>query len=183
MPFLAFRSAAVETKRLSSAGSRLREAALTGLSIFAVAATGLVFTYRTAQEALLDQIRSQIRQSATLAASEIEPRLHASLTRPEQIDGADYRRAATPLLQLRWAVPEIYYAYTLIPGPQGPRFVLDSSRFVRNNGDNTSLARIGDLYNDAPEAARTALGSGQVTVSRDPYTCLLYTSPSPRDRG
>ena len=84
--------------RLSTAGSRLREAALTGLSIFAVAAAGLVFTYRTAQEALLDQIRSQIRQNASLVASQIEPRLHASLTRLEQMDGADYRRTAAPLL-------------------------------------------------------------------------------------
>lgn len=170
MPLLASRSTAAEARRLSSTGSPLREAVLTGLSIFAVAATGLVITYRTAQESLLDQIRNQIRQSATLAASEINPALHATLTRPEQMDGADYRRAATPLLLLRRAVPEIYYAYTLIPGPRGPRFVLDSSRFVRNPGDTTPVARIGELYNEAPAAARTALSSGQVTVSRDPYT-------------
>ena len=156
--------------RLSTAGSRLREAALTGLSIFAVAAAGLVFTYRTAQEALLDQIRSQIRQNASLVASQIEPRLHASLTRLEQMDGADYRRTAAPLLQMRQSMPDIHYAYTLIPGPKGPRFVLDSSRFVRNPGDTSSVAGIGELYDDAPAAAREALGSGEATVSRDPYT-------------
>ena len=156
--------------RLSTAGSRLREAALTGLSIFAVAAAGLVFTYRTAQEALLDQIRSQIRQNASLVASQIEPRLHASLTRLEQMDGADYRRTAAPLLQMCQSVPGIHYAYTLIPGPKGPRFVLDSSRFVRNPGDTSSVAGIGELYDDAPAAAREALGSGEATVSRDPYT-------------
>ena len=170
MPLIASRSTAAEARRLSTAGSRLREAALTGLSIFAVAATGLVFTYRNAQESLLDQIRNQIRQDATLAASEIEPRLHASLTQPGQMDGADYRRAIAPLLRLRRAVPEIFYAYTLIPGPRGPSFVLDSTRFVRNPGDTNPAAPIGEIYGEAPAAARTALLSGQVTVSRDPYT-------------
>ena len=156
--------------RLSTAGSRLREAALTGLSIFSVAATGLVFTYRTAQEAPLDQIRSQIRQNATLVANQIESRLHASLTRTEQMDSADYRRTAIPLLQISRSVPQLYYAHIMTPGPKGPRLVLDSSRFVRNPGDTTSVAGIGELYDDAPTAAREALGSGEATLSRDPYT-------------
>lgn len=156
--------------RLSTAGSRLREAALTGLSIFSVAATGLVFTYRTAQEAPLDQIRSQIRQNATLVANQIESRLHASLTRTEQMDSADYRRTAIPLLQISRSVPQLYYAHTMTPGPKGPRLVVDSSRFVRNSGDTTSVAGIGELYDDAPTAAREALGSGEATLSRDPYT-------------
>jgi signal transduction histidine kinase/CheY-like chemotaxis protein len=156
--------------RLSTAGSRLREAALTGLSIFSVAATGLVFTYRTAQEAPLDQIRSQIRQNATLVANQIESRLHASLTRTEQMDGVDYRRTAIPLLQISRSVPQLYYAHTMTPGPKGPRLVVDSSRFVRNSGDTTSVAGIGELYDDAPTAAREALGSGEATLSRDPYT-------------
>lgn len=156
--------------QLSSARWRSREAALTGLSIFAVAATGLIVTYTTARASLLAQIRTQIRQSAALAASDMDPQLHATLTRPEQMDGADYRRAATPLLHLRQAVPEITYAYTLIPGPTGPRFVLDSSRFIRNPGDTSAVAGIGEVYAEAPEAALAALRSGQTTVSRSPYT-------------
>ena len=170
LPIRRRRDNAEETMRLSTAGSRLREAALTGLSIFSVAATGLVFTYRTAQEAPLDQIRSQIRQNATLVANQIESRLHASLTRTEQMDSADYRRTAIPLLQISRSVPQLYYAHTMTPGPKGPRLVVDSSRFVRNSGDTTSVAGIGELYDDAPTAAREALGSGEATVSRDPYT-------------
>lgn len=170
LPIRRRRDNAEETMRLSTAGSRLREAALTGLSIFSVAATGLVFTYRTAQEAPLDQIRSQIRQNATLVANQIESRLHASLTRTEQMDSADYRRTAIPLLQISRSVPQLYYAHTMTPGPKGPRLVVDSSRFVRNSGDTTSVAGIGELYDDAPTAAREALGSGEATLSRDPYT-------------
>ena len=41
-------------------------------------------------------------------------------------------------------------------------------------------------FDTQPDQLRTFLGSlpaGEESKLHDPYTCLLYTSPSPRDRG
>ena len=47
------------------------------------------------------------------------------------------------------------------------------SRFVRDNGSGSMLTKL-----DLPRTSQSATG----TAATAPYACLLYTSPSPRDR-
>ncbi|MCP9835475.1 response regulator [Cyanobium sp. Aljojuca 7A6] len=147
-----------------------RESVLLAAMIFAVAAVALSFNYLSATRLLRNQVRENLRQLVTIAASEMDPALVAAITRPEQTGDRDYRRASAPLLKLRRLVPEIYYAYVFIVTPEGLRYTIDSTYYIQNQGSPASAVSVGDLYvapsNDALEASR----SGLTTVSTKPYT-------------
>ncbi|MEB3321599.1 MAG: ATP-binding protein, partial [Synechococcaceae cyanobacterium] len=147
-----------------------REALFTGLAIFAISATALVVTFRVAQRSLLSQIRSNLGELAALAATTLDTRPDGGVLFPGPIGSADYRRATEPLLRLRRTVPDLYYAYTLVPSPAGFRFGVDSSAFIRNPGDDTPVARPEELYDDAPPGVARAYREGRVAVSAVPYT-------------
>ncbi len=147
-----------------------REALLTGISIFAISAAALVVTYQVARHSLLLQIRSNLGDLAGYAATTLDTRQDGGVIAPGPPASAGYRRATEPLLRLRRTVPDLYYAYTLVPSPAGFRFGVDSSAFIRNPGDDTPVAQPGELYADAPPASWRAFRSGRVAVSTSPYT-------------
>ncbi len=147
-----------------------RESVLMAATVFTVAAVALTINYRAASELLRTRVRERLHILVSIAASQMDPTLTASITRPEQMGDAAYRRASEPLLKLRKLVPEIFYAYELTPTPEGLRFGLDTSYFIKNQGDTTPVATPGELYDEAPEAARLAARTGQTTVSPSPYT-------------
>lgn len=143
---------------------------LTGGRIFVVAAGALTFTYLAASHSLVQQTRTNLRAMAEAAAAGMAPDLQQRIKSPADLGSPSYFKAAEPLLKLRRAVPEIYYAYGLVPSAKGLRFTVDTSYYIHNNNDSTDIARPGDLYNDSPQAARQALISGTTTVSDEPYT-------------
>lgn len=151
-------------------GRLVREACCMALAVFAIASTALIVTYRTANQSLHKNIQERLRDLAVITAAEMSPEFHSSITTPKQMGSEAYRRAAQPLLQLRKAVPDVYYAYTLRARQQDLLFVLDSSYFIRNQGDATVVASTGQRYADAPTAALTAVQTGRVAVSSTPYT-------------
>lgn len=147
-----------------------RESVVLAATIFAVAAVALSFNYWSATRLLRNQVRENLRQLVTIAASEMDPALVAAINKPEQTGTPDYRRASAPLLKLRRLVPEIFYAYVFIVTPEGLRFTIDSTYYIQNQSAPASAVSVGDLYTapsvDAIEAARTGL----TTVSTKPYT-------------
>ncbi|MFQ6537334.1 MULTISPECIES: hybrid sensor histidine kinase/response regulator [Aphanothece] len=147
-----------------------REALLTGLAIFAISATALAVTYTAAQRSLISQVRTHLRDLAGLAATTLETEAEESALAPGLLGSASYRRATEPLLRLRRRVPDLYYAYTLVPSDTGFRFGVDSSAFIRNPGDDTPIALPGELYDDAPPGVEKAWRSRKVVVSATPYT-------------
>ncbi len=147
-----------------------REALLTGFSIFAISASALVVTYGVARHSLQSQIRSKFRDLAAYAASTLDVRSDGGVIAPGPPSGAAYRRATEPLLRLRRAVPDIYYAYTLVPSPSGFRFGVDTTFFIRNPGDDSSPPQPGEPYDDAPPTVAQAYRSGRVAVTPTPYT-------------
>jgi signal transduction histidine kinase/ActR/RegA family two-component response regulator len=144
-----------------------REAVLIGLSAFVVSVLVALVVHHQASRILLDFSRHNLLELAKLGASSMDA---ASHHRVVAIDDADYRRSMEPLLRLRRAVPELYYAYTLVESPQGPRFVLDSSYYLDNPNDYGELAAPGVLYDEAPEALTEAFSTRRAVVATTPYT-------------
>ena len=166
----------------------LREALAAGLASFAISATALVITYRVAHRSLQVQIRSHLADVAALAATTLDTSPEGGVLAPGPPDSPGYRRATEPLLRLRRTVPDLYYAYTLVPSLSGFRFGVDSSAFIRNPGDDTPIAQPGEIYDDAPPGVVRAFRSGRVAVSRAPYTdkwgtFLSAFAPLKDDRG
>ena len=146
------------------------ESVLLAAMIFAVAAVALTINYRAASALLRAEFRAKLRDLSSIAASQMDPILSSGLTEPEQMGDQAYRRASEPLLTLRRLVPEIFYAYGLRPTAEGLRFTVDTSYYTKNKGDTTPVARPGELYDEAPEAALQAARTGETTVSSSPYT-------------
>ncbi len=166
----------------------LREALAAGLASFAISASALVITYRVAHRSLQIQIRSHLADVAAFAATTLDTTPGGGVLTPGPPDSPGYRRVTEPLLRLRRTVPDLYYAYTLVPSPAGFRFGVDSSAFIRNPGDDTPIAEPGELYDDAPAGVDRAFRSGRVAVSRVPYTdkwgtFLSAFAPLRDDRG
>jgi signal transduction histidine kinase/ActR/RegA family two-component response regulator len=140
------------------------------LAVFAIAAGALIVTYQAAHDLLLSNIKSRLMDLAVVTAAELNSDLHSRITASSQMGSKDYRRAAEPLLRLRKSVPEIYYAYTLRSHQNHLYFVLDSSFYIRNQGDDTHVASTGQRYVEAPPAAFLTARTGRPTVSATPYT-------------
>ncbi|AFY28875.1 ATP-binding protein [Cyanobium gracile] len=147
-----------------------RESVLLAATICAVAGVALSANYWSATRLLRNQVRDNLHNLVSIAASEMDPTLVSAITRPEQTGNADYRRATAPLLKLRRLVPDIFYAYVFIATPDGLRFTLDSTYYVQNPGAPASAVSVGDLYVDPSVDALRAARTGTVTVSTRPYT-------------
>jgi two-component system, sensor histidine kinase len=147
-----------------------RESVLLAATIFSVAAVALSFNYWSATRLLRNEVRENLHQLVTIAASDMDPSLVAAITRPEQTGDRDYRRASKPLLQLRKLVPEIYYAYVFIRKPEGLIFTLDTTYYIKSKGDTSSPVTVGDLYVSPSEDAIRAAGTGLPTTTARPYT-------------
>jgi signal transduction histidine kinase/ActR/RegA family two-component response regulator len=146
------------------------ESVLLAATIFSVAAVALSFNYWGATRLLRNDVRENLRQLVTIAASDMDPALVATITRREQTGSPDYRRASEPLLRLRRLVPEIFYAYVLKASPEGLRFMLDSTYYIQNPGDPYGTTSVGELYANPPADALQAVRTGQITISSTPYT-------------
>ncbi len=147
-----------------------RESVLLAAMVFSVAAVALTINYRAASQLIRTEFRQELDHLSSIAASQIDPTLISGFTGPEQMGSPAYRRASEPLLKLRQLVPEIFYAYGLRPSAEGLRFTVDTSYYLKNQGDSTQVARTGELYGEAPEAARQAARTGRTVVSPSPYT-------------
>jgi two-component system, sensor histidine kinase len=167
------RSAQRQPELATSGWSRQRirrESVLLAATIFGVAAVALSFNYWSATRLLRQEVRESLRHLVSIAASEMDPALVAAITSPEQTGNADYRRASAPLLKLRRLVPEIFYAYVLVNSPEGLRFTLDSTYYIKNPRDFVSPLTVGELYLDPSADALWAARTGLIQISARPYT-------------
>jgi signal transduction histidine kinase/ActR/RegA family two-component response regulator len=147
-----------------------RQSLALAATIFSVAAVALSLNYWSATRLLRNEVREQLSDLVSIAASEMDPTLVASINRPEQTGTPIYRRASEPLLKLRRLVPEIYYAYVLKASPEGLRFKIDSTYYIQNPGDPLGPTSVGDLYDDPSPDALQAIRTGLIAVSARPYT-------------
>jgi signal transduction histidine kinase/ActR/RegA family two-component response regulator len=145
----------------------LREAILLGLAAFTVSVLAALFVNHQAGRFVLERSRENLLQLAQIGAASMDAEAHR---RVAAIDDADYRLSMEPLLRLRRAVPELFYAYTVVPSPEGPRFVLDSSFYLDNPADYGELATPNQLYEEAPDSLVEALSIRKALVDVEPYT-------------
>ncbi len=168
-----FRSAQRQPELATSGWSRQRirrESVLLAATIFGVAAVALSFNYWSATRLQRQEVRESLRHLVSIAAAEMDPALVAAITSPEQTGNADYRRASAPLLKLRRLVPEIFYAYVLVNSPEGLRFTLDTTYYIKNPRDFVSPLTVGELYLDPSADALQAARTGLIQISARPYT-------------
>lgn len=151
----------------SAVGEGLKIAFLSML----VSLCGLGIVYYLADKALVSGLRSHLEDIASLTAEQIDVDAHRRLANESTQPGsAEYTDASAPLVRLRKQVPDVYYAYTLTFVDEKPIFVLDSSYYVDNQGDDAELAMPGEVYEEAPEELFTAWESKRPASSEIPYT-------------
>ena len=148
-----------------AAGSRARRRALwesvsISLASLAVVSAGIAGLWFESRQSLTEDYRHHLIGLAQTAATLIDPVLHASIRRPEQQNGPEYRRAVAPLRRMRAALPEVHYIYTAVLDGNDVRFVLDAADPASSsNGTVSDQAQIWELYADAGPAMRAVLGS------------------------
>lgn len=148
----------------------LRDGCFLALTVFAIASSSLLISYRVSRHLLLTNAKSRLSDLVSITAADINADLHSSITSPTLMGGKLYREATEPLIKLRKKVPDLHYAYTLRLSSNNLYFVLDSSYFTRRLGDETDVASVGQPYQDAPSAAFVAATTGQISISDQPYT-------------
>lgn len=136
-----------------------------------VSICGLLIVYYLSDRALVSGLRSHLEDLASITANQINSDAHLQLAEKSTVPGSPaYTEAAAPLLRLREEVTEIYYAYTLTFVNGEPVFVLDSTYYIKNQGDSSEAAMPGEVYEDAPEALFSAWENNRVTSNATPYT-------------
>lgn len=134
------------------------------VALVAVAATFFVACY-IGRAALLAGLREEIRTVAAEWAGQIDGDLLASIAKPEQEDGPEYREIWGTLHAIRRANPSIKFIYTVRRGEQPGivEFVVDEQVTADTNGNGMidpeeERAHVGETYNASLLAPRMLEG-------------------------
>ncbi len=105
----------------------LREAVGVALITLILVAAAILGLWTTSRNSITDNFRHYVMGLAQVGATLIDPQLHNSIRRPEQLNDADYTRAVEPLRRMCKAVADIHYVYTLVRDGDTVHFVLDAA--------------------------------------------------------
>src|SRR4051812_20695227 len=92
----------------------LWEALTFSLVMLIVVATAIFGLCITTRNAALAEFRHYLVNLLLEVSVAVDPQLHESIRRPEQLNDPDYSRAVEPLRRIRRAVPDVRYIYTLV---------------------------------------------------------------------
>jgi signal transduction histidine kinase/FixJ family two-component response regulator/PAS domain-containing protein len=146
--------------------------AVTAALVFLAGAVACEWTlYTTAERVLRATVDDELAQLARLAASVVDVDRHSQLTRPNQLNGADYREVVAPLRRLRASLPMVRYIYTVRSGVEGPEFVVDAAPPLDTDEDGVlDQSALGEVYETPDPAMLTALERGAPTVTEAAYS-------------
>jgi len=99
---------------------------VTVVALCAVGA-GIFGLWATSTSTIKQEFRHYLVSLAQTAAALVDPTLHDSIRRPDQLNDPDYRRAVEPLRRMRKAVSDVHYIYTVVYDDSRIRFVLDAA--------------------------------------------------------
>lgn len=165
-------------KFLSRLGPRMLGVVFFGVT-FGGTVLVLSYIYVGAVRHRESEIRREVRALAVAAAGLVDVDLHERLVRPEQRDGAEYRRALLPLLKFHRTHPEIQYLWTTRTAPGGsPLLVLETATDVGIRAVQLKQKRSQDILPFLGPDPETAVGktstallrSGRAWVAPDFYT-------------
>ena len=145
-----------------------RDAIAAGLVVLVVSALGLGVIYFFARRAQIDAVHAELLQLARVAATRVDPALHARLDRPELEGGRDYQRAVAPLVDLIRATDDVFYLYTGILRDGRVHFVLDTATVYRRPGAAIVVSHLMDEYDGPDRDFARALASGVEVVNDHP---------------
>ena len=123
------------------------------------------YLHGEAREKVTAEIERGLLRVATLAASRVDPALHAQLRRTERKDDPAFERANQAMREVIAIDPEIIYAYTVIRTDSGFAWVLDSEP----PADESEMAVVQPYDRDVPPALVQAFETQSPQVSM-PYS-------------
>jgi signal transduction histidine kinase/CheY-like chemotaxis protein len=139
--------------------------------VFGTAALSGGALYLRAQEALIDEVKSDLRRTAVVAAASIDVGLHRQLTDPAQEDGPIYQQAIAPLRGILRSTTTIRYIYTCVLRDGMVHFVLDPTPKGDADGDGVEdHSALMDSYEEANPVLRGVLAGGPATTDEEPVT-------------
>lgn len=127
--------------------------------------------YLKAHEALIDEVKSDLRRTAVVAAASIDVGLHRQLTDPAMEDGPIYQQAIAPLRNILRSTTTIRYIYTCVLRDGVVHFVLDPT--PKGDADRDGVedhSSLMDSYEEANAAFRGVLAGGPATTDEEPVT-------------
>jgi diguanylate cyclase (GGDEF)-like protein len=99
------------------------------ISVAALCAVGagIFGLWATSTSTIKEDFRHYVISLAETAAALVDPSLHDTIRRPGQLNDPNYKRAVEPLRQMRKAVADIHFIYTVVFEASTTRFVLDAA--------------------------------------------------------
>ncbi len=125
--------------------------------------------YLRASDALVEEVRSDLRRTAVIAASAVDSSLHRQLTDPSQEDGPLYREAVTPLRKILRSAPSIRFLYTFILKDDVMYFVLDATpKGDADHDGKEDHSFLMDRYDEENPVLRGVLEGGPAATDAEP---------------
>lgn len=139
--------------------------------VFLTAALSCGTLYVRGRESLIDEVRSDLRRTAVVAAAAIDSHLHRQLTDPSQEESPAYQQAVAPLRKILRSTTSIRFIYTCVLKDGNVYFVLDPTPKGDADGDGVEdHSALMDRYDEANEAMRAVLAGGPAASDQEPVT-------------
>lgn len=139
--------------------------------VFGTAALSGGTLYVRGREALIEEVRSDLRRTAVVAAASIDSKLHQQLTDPAQEDGPAYQQAVAPLRNILRSTTSIRFIYTCVLKDGHVYFVLDPTPKGDADGDGVEdHSFLMDRYDEANPVLRAVLAGGPAATDQEPIT-------------
>lgn len=141
------------------------------LVVFGTAALSGGTLFLRGREALIAEVRSDLRRTAVVAAAAIDAGLHRQLTDPAQEKEPLYQQAVAPLRSILRSTTSIRFIYTCILKDGRVYFVLDPTPQGDADGDEVEdHSFLMDPYDEANPVLRSVLAGGPAATDEQPVT-------------
>jgi signal transduction histidine kinase/CheY-like chemotaxis protein len=137
--------------------------------VFGTAALSGGALYLQAREALIEEVKSDLRRTAVIAAASIDVNLHRQLIDPAMENGPLYQQAIAPLRNILRSTTTIRFIYTCVLRNGVVHFVLDPTPKGDADGDGVEdHSALMDPYSEANAELRGVLAGGPATTDPAP---------------
>jgi signal transduction histidine kinase/CheY-like chemotaxis protein len=141
---------------------------LAGGAVLVISTLGLFFLWRSAREAQLDAVRTELKQLVHVAAIQVDGDLHRTITSPTQAGSPAHLAILAPLVKFHKATSDVIYVYTAVLVGGQIYFVIGTDYSYRVAGDTLPPDPIMKPYDTPDPALRRALERHESTVTTRP---------------
>lgn len=128
-------------------------------------------SFKRNSQTSLDEIRANLLQISGILATQIDPELHAQITKAEQDGKPLYEKAIGPLRKSHQAAPKIRFVYTLRIKDNKAFFVLDTAARGDNDQDGVEdHSFVMDEYEEPDPAIFDSYHLKKALATKEPYT-------------